>query len=162
MKFRFERSRRVYNRVSKPEPSILEFSFFLLFFPLSLSPHHLSPRSLFSLPFLPPARSSPARPSAVRCSSGPSTLRRISPGLAQPRSERGGSQIARPGHAPAQAPDAPAAQADAHQATPTGPQQATDLPCQHELAFARAPTCRNPHLVMRLPSILATMSAEVT
>ena len=91
MKFHFERSRRVYNRVLKPEPSILEFSFFFfLFFPLSLSPHHLSPRSLLSLPFLLPARSSPARPSAVRCSFGPSTLRRISPGLAQPRSARGG------------------------------------------------------------------------
>ena len=138
------------------------FFFFFFFFPFSLSPHHLSPRSLLSLPFLPLARSSPAKPSAVRRSSGPSTFRRILPGLAQPRSAQGGSQIARPEHAPAQALGAPAAQADAHQATPTGPQQATDLPCQHEPAFARAPTCRNLHLVVRLPAILTTTSVEAT
>ena len=150
----------------KPEPSILEFSFFFfLFFPLSLSPHHLSPRSLLSLPFLPPAKSPPARPSAVRCPSGPSTLRRTSPGLAQPRSARGGEpdRATKARTSPGRrAPGAPAAQADAHQATPTGPQQATDLPCQHEPAFARAPTCRNSHLVMRPPAILATTSVEVT
>ena len=91
MKFLFERSRRVYNRVLKPEPSILEFSFFFFFF----SFHFLSPRSLLSLPFLPPAKSPPARPSAVRCPSGPSTLRRTSPGLAQPRSARGGEARSR-------------------------------------------------------------------
>ena len=66
--------------------------FFFLFFPLSLSPHHVSPRSLLSLPFLPPTRSSPARPSTVRRSFGPSTHRHISPGLAQLRSARGGAR----------------------------------------------------------------------
>ena len=74
----------------KPEPSILEFSYFFYFFLFLFFPLSRSPISLLSLPFLPPAKSPPARPSAVCCPSGPSTLRRTSPGLAQPRSARGG------------------------------------------------------------------------
>ena len=162
MKFRFERSRRVYNRVSKTRAKhsrIFLFFYFFYFFSFHfLSPLTISlPDLFFPFPFF--LRRSHLRPDPppfvvlpARRPLGASHLAWRSPDRRE-----GGSQIAQPKHAPAQAPGAPAAQA-----TPTGPQQATDLPCQHEPAFAGAPTCRNPHLVVRPPATLATTSAEAT